>query len=111
MAATTFILRKKSMSDLKFSYDYDETEDRLTLKHEQDVSDILEQNKAAANAKSSSDKWGEFERVASIPATVVMEWMNEGINVMAPTAEDQRRIKQKLNSNEYAFLRTRGGRL
>lgn len=97
------------MSDLKFSFEYDDSEDRLTLKHEQDVSGILDRNKAEANSKDSSSSWGEFERVASIPSTVVMEWMKEGINVMAPTAEDQRRIKQKLNSNEYAFLRTRGG--
>jgi hypothetical protein len=42
---------------------------------------------------------------------VVMEWMKEGINVMAPTYEDQKKIKKKLNSPEYAYLRTRKGRL
>lgn len=99
------------MSQLKFSYKYDESEDRLTLKHEQDVSSIIDNNKKAANSVSGNEKWGDFERVASIPATVVMEWLKEGINVMAPNEDDKKRIKQKLNSNEYAFLRTRGGRL
>ena len=40
-----------------------------------------------------------------------MEWMKEGINVMSPNADDKRRMKAKLNSPEYAYLRTRGGRL
>jgi hypothetical protein len=42
---------------------------------------------------------------------VVVQWMQEGINVMNPTYEDQKKIKQRLNSPEYAYLRTRGGRL
>ena len=56
-------------------------------------------------------KYGETERVASIPMVVVLQWMKEGINVMNPTYEDQKKIKQRLNSPEYAYLRTRGGRL
>ena len=54
---------------------------------------------------------GENVRVASIPSVVVMQWMEEGINVMAPNREDQKRIKKKLNSPEWAYLRTGGGRL
>jgi hypothetical protein len=54
---------------------------------------------------------GDTQKVASIPHVVVIEWMKEGINVMAPNREDLKRIKKKLNSPEWAYLRTGGGRL
>lgn len=99
------------MSQVKEKIVLDRTEDKLHIAHEQDVSEILSQNRAHANARDKHAKWNDFERVASIPAVVVMEWMKEGINVMAPSADDKKRIKAKLNSPEYAYLRTRGGRL
>lgn len=99
------------MSDVKMRAVLDAAEDKLHISHEQDVSDILASNRASASAKDKHARWNDFERVASIPAVVVMEWMKEGINVMAPNADDKRRIKAKLNSPEYAYLRTRGGRL
>jgi hypothetical protein len=54
---------------------------------------------------------GEMQRVASIPNVVAIQWIQEGINVMAPNKEDLRRMKLKLNSPEYAYIRTGGGRL
>ena len=89
---------------------YDEQEDKLTVAHCQDVSAALAANKRARDA-AQGQRMGEMARVASIPSIVVMEWMKEGINVMAPKHEDLKRIKKKLNSPEYAYLRTGGGRL
>ena len=99
------------MSELRERIVLDEVEDKLHIAHEQDVSGVLASNRAHAADRDKHAKWRDFERVASIPAVVVLEWMKEGINVMAPNAEDKKRIKQKLNSPEYAYLRTRGGRL
>lgn len=96
--------------DVKAHFHHDTNADRITISHSQDVSGILEQNKRA-RALAESAKSTEMQRVASIPAVVVMEWMKEGINVMAPNHEDKKRIKKKLNSPEYAYLRTGGGRL
>jgi hypothetical protein len=99
------------MSELKNVVYHDELEDKITVAHYQDVTDIVDQNKKAANEKDKHAKWNDWERVASIPSVVVMEWLREGINVMAPTEDDKRKIRMKLNSPEYAYLRTRGGRL
>lgn len=99
------------MSDLKTHIVHDEMEDRLHVAHTQDISPIIAKNIAQAKEIDKHAKWGETERVASIPMVVVIQWMKEGINVMAPTYEDQQKIKKKLNSREYAYLRTRGGRL
>jgi hypothetical protein len=99
------------MSDLKAHIQHDEMDDKLHIAHAQDVAPIIESNRKAFNASEKHDKYSDWNRVASIPAVVVMEWMKEGINVMAPTYEDQKKIKKKLNSPEYAYLRTRKGRL
>tara|TARA_A200000159_G_scaffold5177_1_gene4786 strand:- start:1244 stop:1543 length:300 start_codon:yes stop_codon:yes gene_type:complete len=89
---------------------HDEQEDKLIVSHSQDVSPILESNKIARE-QAEGRRMGEMQRVASIPAVVAMEWMKEGINVMSPNADDVKRLKKKLNSPEYAYLRTGGGRL
>jgi len=98
------------MSELREYIHHDKHEDKLTIAHSQDVTAALDANKKA-RADAEGRKMGEMERVASIPAVVVMEWMKEGINVMAPNREDLKRMKKKLNSPEYAYLRTGGGRL
>ena len=99
------------MSDLKTTIQHDESEDKLHIAHHEDIQPLIDSNARARNEADKHAKWGDWNRVASIPATVVMQWMKEGINVMAPTYEDQKKIKQKLNSPEYAYLRTRGGRI
>ena len=99
------------MSDLKTQIKHDTKEDKIHVGHTQDVSSILESNKRAFNESEKHDKYGDWNRVASVPAVVVMEWMKEGINLMAPTYQDKVKIKKKLNSPEYAYLRTRKGRL
>jgi hypothetical protein len=99
------------MSDeMKEIVHHDQNEDKLVIAHTQDVSGILERNKRARE-ESESRRMGDMERVACIPDIVVLEWMKEGINVMAPNKEDLKRMKKKLNSPEYAYLRTGGGRL
>tara|TARA_R110001592_G_scaffold161788_1_gene394578 strand:+ start:1983 stop:2333 length:351 start_codon:yes stop_codon:yes gene_type:complete len=99
------------MSDELFdSIQHDTLNDSLTVTHSQDVSGVLAANKKARE-DAEGRKMGETQRVASIPSVIVMEWMKEGINVMAPNREDFKRIKKKLNSPEWAYLRTGGGRL
>tara|TARA_A200000159_G_scaffold133039_1_gene130979 strand:+ start:35006 stop:35305 length:300 start_codon:yes stop_codon:yes gene_type:complete len=97
-------------SELKTKLHHDQSEDKFHISHSQDVSAILEQNKIARE-QAEGKKMGDMVRVATIPDVVVIEWMNEGINVMSPNREDLRRIKKKLNSPEYAYLRTGGGKL
>ena len=99
------------MSDELFdSIQHDTLNDSLTVTHSQDVSGVLAANKKARE-DAEGRKMGETQRVASIPSVIVMEWMKEGINVMAPNREDFKRMKKKLNSPEWAYLRTGGGRL
>ena len=97
-------------SELKANIHHDVSEDKFHISHSQDVSAVLEANKRARD-QAEGQKMGDMVRVASIPDVVAIQWMNEGINVMSPNREDLRRMKKKLNSPEWAYLRTGGGRL
>lgn len=100
------------MSDeVKTTLEFDAAEGKHVLRHTQDVSSILDANKRA-QADSVGQKWGDFTKVASIPMAVVLEWQQKyGINAMAPSPEDRVRMVALLNDPDYAYLRTRGGRL
>ena len=100
------------MSDeVKTTLEFDAAEGKHILRHTQDVSSVLDANKRA-QADSIGQKFGDFAKVASIPMAVVLEWKEKyGINVMAPSPEDKIRMVALLNDPDYAYLRTRGGRL
>lgn len=99
------------MSDLKVQIKHDEMSDKLHISHSQDIAPIIKDNIARSNEIDKHTAWGETERVASIPMVLVVDWMAEGINVMAPSQDCLKKIKQRLNSPEYSYLRTRGGRI
>jgi hypothetical protein len=100
------------MSDeVKTTLEFDAAEGKHVLRHTQDVSSILDANRRA-QADSIGSRFGDFARVASIPMAVVLEWKQKyGINAMAPTPEDKIRMVALLNDPDYAYLRTRGGKL
>ncbi len=89
----------------------DAEKNKAQITYSQDISSVLESNKIERAQYAEQGGHNEMQKVASIPNVVVMEWMQEGINVMNPSKECIGRIKKKLNSPEYAYLRTGGGRL
>jgi len=100
------------MSDeLKTTLEFDKNTGKHILRHTQDVTSILDANKRA-QADNIGKKFGDFAQIASIPFAVVLEWKQKyGINAMSPSPEDKIRMVALLNDPDYAYLRTRGGRL
>lgn len=47
--------------------------------------------------------------VAEIPNIVIEQWLKEGINIF--DKNDAKKVQAKLNSNEYAYLRTSTGKM
>jgi hypothetical protein len=90
---------------------YDAAEDALIVKREQDVQPILDANRRAFNDSPEHGRYikGDMHRVASIPNVVVEQWLQEGINIF--DRADWPKVRQKLNSPEYAYLRTKPGRV
>tara|TARA_R110000744_G_scaffold176858_2_gene295660 strand:+ start:135 stop:467 length:333 start_codon:yes stop_codon:yes gene_type:complete len=89
----------------------DDEKNKAEITYTQDIAAVLESNKIEREEYSHQTSHNDMQKVASIPNVVVMEWMQEGINVMNPSKECLGRIKKKLNSPDYAYLRTGGGRL
>lgn len=90
----------------------------LVVKRTQDVEPILEANKAKMAEASSWRPYATVGRkdrgmreVADIPNVVAEQWMREGLNIFDPSPDVQRKIAQKLNSNEYRYLRTHPGKV
>lgn len=88
-------------------FDYDETNDTTIIHREQDVTPILEMNKAMQN---DGDVWKEgvknsWAHYAQIPNIVIEKWLNEkGVNVY--NKDHQKAVFRLLNDPEYRYLKT-----
>lgn len=80
---------------------------QLVVKRVQDTTPYLEENKRARN-DFQSRRGAPLRKVAEIPNIVVEQWLKEGINIF--DRNDAKKVQQKLNSNEFAYLRTSTGK-
>lgn len=78
----------------------------------QDCDDILDHNRAQA---AQNDGWNgdkTFRRAFSIPAIVRLKWLvEEGWDCLSSDPGCQRKLFEKLDSSDYAHLRTAEWRL
>lgn len=89
---------------------YADGEGGLIIKDEQDVSAILEANKASYNQTDERTRWDDGARVAEIPNSVIADLNVQGI-MRGFTVLDQKRMKAFLNDPANRYLRTRPGRV
>ena len=76
----------------------------------QDISGILENNKAQFNAIDERTKWGEFTKVASLPNVVIDDLNQKGV-MRGFAVIDEKRFRAFLNDPDNRFFRTRPGQL
>lgn len=77
----------------------------FVLEKRQDVTDMVEWNKAQLNAHDSLNRWGDGKKVASIPMAIYSEWVASG------KIHDHEFIKRWLNDPENRHFRTRPGKV
>lgn len=82
-------------------------QDKLVVCRSQDVSGYLERNRRE-RAEFRRRLNSSMRKVAEIPLIVIEQWMKEGINIF--DRNDAKKVQQKLNSPEYAYLRTSPGK-
>lgn len=96
------------MTGITTSVDYNSVTDTTAVIHEfDDLSAVLDQNKALANDTEYTKKGikNGFWHYAFLPNAIIHKWMIEdGINVYRK--EDEKKVFQKLNSPEYRYLKT-----
>ena len=88
---------------------------KITIHKEQDVEPLLELNKKAQAINNGSWK-GDMHHVASIPTIVIEMWTEELKLKQAHNAnplhkENRKFLKAKLNSPDWALLRTKAGQI
>lgn len=85
---------------------YDETGKFRAAHVEQEIDAVLEANSAAEKA-SHGQRFGDYNRVASVPLTLFEKTgLGEAID-----GRDQRYISKVLNDSDFAKLRTSRGRV
>jgi hypothetical protein len=90
---------------------YADGEGGLVIETTQDVTPIIEANKAQYNATDERKRWGDgWERVGSIPLTMIQKLNEMGI-CKGFAIVDQKKMKAFLNDPENRYLRTRPGRV
>jgi hypothetical protein len=87
-------------------FHYDHTNDTFTIETQQDVTDLVEQNKALAGRFDERSRWaGDWHRVASIPMSLYFDLKRKGL------VDDIPALKRWLNDPDNRFFRTRPGRV
>ncbi len=85
------------------TWHYDEDKDEATIQTQQDVTNVVEENKANFSQIDENAKWGELSKVASIPLSLYYQLKSEG------KLDDQAYMKRWLNDPENRYFRTRPG--
>lgn len=97
-------------SSAGIAYLWGDEGDHKVIKAVQDADPILDRNKAMATHNDGYSPSRELRRVASIPAIVRLKWLNEeGWDCFSGDPDCQRRLRLKLNSSDWAHLRTAPG--
>lgn len=80
---------------------------QLVVHRVQDTTPYLEANKRELS-NFQARRGMTRRKIAEIPNIIVEKWMKEGINIF--DRNHAKAIQAKLNSNEYAYLRTSPGK-
>lgn len=95
------LITDDALTGIKTYLDYDGDDDDAIIVKEQDVTGIVESNKAAFDA--APKRWGDMTHVGRIPLTVYYELERKGI------LQDQQELVKWLNDPANAMWRTRPG--
>lgn len=84
---------------------YDEL-DGVVVRATQDVTPILDYNKAAQNDGTNGyTPSRDLRKIATVPNIIIEKWLNDhGVDVF--NRDHAKKVKQLLNSSDYAYLRT-----
>ena len=90
---------------------FDEQEQKWTTSYTQDVEPILKKNKEERNTFTGYNASKDARKVASIPLVVIYEWLAQDgfLFTQLPPLEQTEYLRKKLNSPEWAYLKTSEG--
>lgn len=89
-------------------YYWDAEEEVMTIRKTHDITDVIQSNKARANA-SLDQRFGNqmLHHVAEIPLAIVIKWQKEyGIDVFSMDPDQKKRVLKMLDDPEWRYLKT-----
>jgi len=86
------------------------TDDQFVFRRIQEITEIVEQNKALYNATDEHERWGEWTRYAQLPFVVVDDLNKKGI-MQGFAVLDEKRFRAWMNDPENRHFRTRPGKV
>jgi hypothetical protein len=86
------------------------TDDQYVFERTQDITDIVEQNKALYNATDERERWGEWTRYAQLPFAVIDDLNKQGI-MRGFAVADEKKFRAWMNDPENRHFRTRPGKV
>lgn len=89
----------------------DATGDEFVVESVYDVTDVIEANKAEYAQTDEHAKWGELQRVGSIPMHIYMQLIAEKKIDGDGTCHDPQQLLKWLSDRDNLAFRTRPGRL
>jgi len=96
------------MYDIKESYHYDELTDRLTIKREQDIEPLIEQNKLMAD--NLKEVPGLGYHAGRIPMVMVEDYMKKTGITFGEFLSDDKHVKILLQNRDLSKLRIWNGK-
>jgi hypothetical protein len=102
-------MRHLSFRDGKES-NFHDVDGGYVIETKQDITGILESNKAQFNAIDERAKWGEWTKIASLPNVVIDDLNKQGI-MRGFAVLDEKRFRSFLNNPDNRFFRTRPGQV
>lgn len=102
-------MRHISFKDGKQS-NFHDVDGNYFIENKQNISGILESNKAQFNAIDERAKWGEWTKIASLPNVVIDDLNKQGI-MRGFAVLDEKRFRIFLNDPDNRFFRTRPGQV
>src|SRR5687768_8650815 len=92
----------------RITMQYNHDNDSLTIKHEQDCTNIIEYNKrlviAADHTQQIKNDWIKY---ASVPNVVIEKWRREyGINFFTRDPDHCKKVMMMINSSDWSGVKT-----
>lgn len=93
-------------------HDYDHATGKTYITTEQNIQPLLDINKANYADDNRNGVKKDWWHVARVPNTIIHKWLvEEGIDFYSSEPWHVKKVKAKLNSNEYRYLRVSEGRV
>jgi hypothetical protein len=104
---TRRLISSDPISGIHAWHEFDGRETRIIHTYD-DVSGVLDNNKLNYNHVNGYNADRSMKKVATIPNSIITKWLLEE-NIDVFKKEDWPKVKAKLNSNEFLYLRTAPG--